>query len=1623
MSDNFNTQAGNFSTGLNSTVDPRTGLYAINLGLLSLAANNQLGPSVDLALTYNPLGSDDIGFGTGFSLGLTSYNVSTGTLKLSSGEQYRVSETGGQPVIFQRKLNTFIFRKTAEAYEVIWKNGVTEVLHGPGSAGALKYPVRIVSPAGRYVSLAWDHTGKTPRLTRLNDEFRTLLTVDYYGNISTVIHTFPASDEGGRLSLLFANNNLTSLTHYAADNTELKWTLSYQPVDSFYLLSGLTYPTGLEEQVRYQGQVMRFPEKSGLPALPAVVSLRRDPGAAQPAQETTWTWSDANYLGFGGIADWSPDNDFTYGIAGIYSYFSTETLTAAETTLITTRTYNKFHLLGEEKTHRDGTVTTQTVRYYADELKPFDQQPLQFLLPRETTETLTDTLGETRARTTQTRFDEQGNLLQQTEADGTVTTLSWYPPEGSEGCPAEPNGFTRFLKQKTVSYPNDAYPDVVDSTETYTYTTLGNTTCAVQDTQSLFSGSVLLQHKTTTYHTVPGSPEFGRISAIDETLYPENGGDSFTSRQVFSTTVSGTRLQQRATFSGHDGLTAITHRTSSALSGALFEETDALGVTTAYTYDDLGRLLHRTQAAGTLYEHATHWSYRMDGTPVTTETGPTGMQQETHFDGTGRVVRRRVRDVDTTQALYDVYAARYNTTGDVASETSQDWQIGDEGEPTFSSLTGNRRYGAWGEARTITTTDGLTSVRSLDPVGLTQTQQMQGLGREQDGARAVNSGMTKRHFDPVSLQLTHSEQRDAAGEVQGTTRYARDGRGLLRRIEDERGHITTFTYDTFGRERSRTLPDGSTVTRRYAPHLAEALVSAISVTGPDVDGNMQSWQLGTQAFDSLGRLTESASGGRITSYAYDGASPAPATVTLPSGSVLQYTYIPELGNAVSSLMADGVMQNFRYDGTTGALLQADEGNTGKSNVWTPAGHLKTEIFNEGDNRRQALHRSTLSGAPAAYTDITGKTTTYERDEFGRLIMLSDEALTVSLTYDALGRPHTRTVTDITTAATLVMTLEYDDFGREVTRTLDGGQGTMLTLEQSWLANSLLDRRITQQNNALLKDEQYEYDSRNRLVSYRVSGSAPSADAYGHLLAGQQYSYDALNNLSRVTSQLTDGSHDTAMFYYDNADDPTQLSRVTHTHGSYPQVISLEYDAEGRMIRDEAGRTLSYDVLGRLTSVSGTDVPGGHYGYDALNRLVSQKVNDGDIHALYYRGDELVNEILVTQQREIRLIKGGHTCLGVSEGQRLTLTAGDGNDSLLWSWESGQTEGSLHGWSPYGSGKAAALLPGFNGERCDPVSGAYHLGNGYRAYNPVLMRFNCPDSLSPFGAGGINPYAYCGGDPINFTDPSGHMSWQGILGIGLGILGLVGAVFTAGASIAAAGGIAAALESASAVSLAVGALGVVADMTAIASGIVANVDPQASAVLGWVSMASGLVGLGVGGLQAVRKATQATRQRLGNIRSTGLSGRGAVRAARQRGYSQHPDIPGIAVAVRDRKSRRYSMMYSRKRLDDDNIRYEAHEIIEFPSDSEAQNAIFRRLNRRYPYQSPQSSPVPVRAQRQSVEPPVFQPEEFSGRLMPPPAYDKGTVAFYYPPHYSRIKNDQVIFNWDDWDDGLDEMTRL
>ena len=105
----------------------------------------------------------------------------------------------------------------------------------------------------------------------------------------------------------------------------------------------------------------------------------------------------------------------------------------------------------------------------------------------------------------------------------------------------------------------------------------------------------------------------------------------------------------------------------------------------------------------------------------------------------------------------------------------------------------------------------------------------------------------------------------------------------------------------------------------------------------------------------------------------------------------------------------------------------------------------------------------------------------------------------------------------------------------------------------------------------------------------------------------------------------------------------------------------------------------------------------------------------------------------------------------------TLLATDQQRSVLNTLKANHPPQAI-AYLPYGHRPAACWilsLLGFNGEPQDQVTGHYLLGNGYRAFNPALLRFNSPDSLSPFREGGLNSYAYCMGDPVSQKDPTGH----------------------------------------------------------------------------------------------------------------------------------------------------------------------------------------------------------------------------------------------------------------------------
>ena len=168
----------------------------------------------------------------------------------------------------------------------------------------------------------------------------------------------------------------------------------------------------------------------------------------------------------------------------------------------------------------------------------------------------------------------------------------------------------------------------------------------------------------------------------------------------------------------------------------------------------------------------------------------------------------------------------------------------------------------------------------------------------------------------------------------------------------------------------------------------------------------------------------------------------------------------------------------------------------------------------------------------------------------------------------------------------------------------------------------------------------------------------------------------------------------------------------------------------------------------------------HYHYDPLDRLIQtagiQRFYNQSRMTTELEGTQSYSVFqqdgrLLAQQRRDRTKDECHL-LGTDLQQSVLHAVGaDKHHSMAY---------NAYGHRPVENGLISLL--GFNGERADPVTGHYLLGNGYRAFNPVLMRFNSPDSWSPFGRGGINSYGYCGGEPINRVDRNGHFFGLGSL---------------------------------------------------------------------------------------------------------------------------------------------------------------------------------------------------------------------------------------------------------------------
>ncbi|KAL7911475.1 hypothetical protein GGI35DRAFT_491652 [Trichoderma velutinum] len=447
--------------------------------------------------------------------------------------------------------------------------------------------------------------------------------------------------------------------------------------------------------------------------------------------------------------------------------------------------------------------------------------------------------------------------------------------------------------------------------------------------------------------------------------------------------------------------------------------------------------------------------------------------------------------------------------------------------------------------------------------------------------------------------------------------------------------------------------------------------------------------VGEQTFDGLDRLVQKGVGGRTMSQAYQSSSPNPMQITTQNRDTFALTYEPGLPH----LLAKSAEQ--------------------------------TSISPYDSFVSQATY--SMKGKLQTYTDVHAQEYCHENDTAGRLGALAVGTLRLSCSYGPGNRVTSTTVIDTEYNTSLTTVLTYDNFGREVERAVSQGDQLLYRLSQSCGRTGLIATRyLEDENGKTIRDDNFRYDVHSRLVNFTCTGSEFQLP----------FNLDDWDNIRAVVTTFNDGSQDTMTYAYNNDDDYAQVTHITHTHSNVPPQIILAYNANGYLTQDEQGQTLAYDSVSRLKSVcnSGGQITS-QYDYDAAGRLIRPSIPNQPDTNLFYRENQLIGTQTSDTQTRYLIDNLGYwgEISRVNNTTQVQLRVADGHGSILsWMTPSQPNQMNLQSYIPYGySSFSSSALIAFNGQWRDPITGRYHLGNGYRVYNPVLGRFHVLDPGSPF----------------------------------------------------------------------------------------------------------------------------------------------------------------------------------------------------------------------------------------------------------------------------------------------------
>ena len=701
----IHSNAFNFMSFVQGGVDERTGQYNLSIELPELPSNALIGPSLPLRLSFSPLNNLNSGFGKGWTLMLSQYNLNDNKLDLHTGQSFKVSDNGpGEPALVpERKLELFHFENMSagntKRYRVAHKSGMVEWLEPQRTDLQLALPVRVEAPSGHGITLAYHPTKKECLQSIVDDTGRTLLSIDYVGDRKVDITLLPNSAAASLYSLEFSSDRLTKVILPTANGAA--WSIRYEQVGELLCISRLDTPLGATELIEYQARGHLFPGSRDR-AFPYVKRHVVQPGAGQADMETTYTYTAENFLGYNSLSDWLDnglDNLYRLVDRG-YTYGSTATLRRdGEAVRTVDKRYNRFHLMVEEITVEQASTRRIKTKYHERD-NDFAEQPKYFQLPSTVTTSWELDCPEApvtpRSETVTTEYDGFANQTLEVQPSGIRIERSYHPES------LDPEGFVRHLEQEVVR-PAEGYEGEAQTLCTrYSYVWYPSVKV---DGRDQGPGWLVNQHENKyqlqadAQETVLQEIERIHVNEVTDPFAHGRLKQEITTRNARQSTIDFSYsdapdkptthpvLVTRQVITGfdhgpeHHARKEITLQHSLLIGEPLLNRDDN-EVVIEYEYDALRRVTRETVAPGTAYKASRNYNYTLVSSPggkaTQEQIDVKGVSTLSTVDGLNRVVEAKRIDRDFVAKNQEpgyrpTYKATYDALGYLIEEVEFDW--------------------------------------------------------------------------------------------------------------------------------------------------------------------------------------------------------------------------------------------------------------------------------------------------------------------------------------------------------------------------------------------------------------------------------------------------------------------------------------------------------------------------------------------------------------------------------------------------------------------------------------------------------------------------------------------------------------------------------------------------------------------------------------------------------------------------------------------------------------------------------------------------------------------------------------------------------------------------------------